>query len=249
MGIVNNSNEKVSKQVADWVNTNLTNNAVEKCASTLFSAIQKIFVAPFDIAMNLVEIIQDKKYSKYIVTIWGIIGSSVMLASLILTLLDNSYPFNSWGLGVAIASFIVIWIAKHPLTITIESSLSKEIEEEIARLDTLPTIAADTVDNLAQSQLYIDDSELLDDNDEELLEDDEEELLEDDDDEELLEDDDEELLDDIVDVESEGIQDSTAEDLYNDILGDESVIYENSVRDIDPSLRDDILDFLNNKDM
>ncbi len=241
MGIVSDSNEKVSKQVADWVNTNLTNNAVEKCASTLFSAIQKIFAAPFDIAMNLVEIIQDKKYSKYIVTTWGIIGSSVMLASLILTLLDNSYPFNSWGLGVAIASFIVIWIAKHPLTITIESSLSKEIEEEIARLDTLPTISADAVDTIVQSQLYVDDSELLDDDDEE--------LLEDDDDEELLEDDDEELLDDIVGVESEGIQDSTAEDLYNDILGDESVIYENSMRGIDPNLREDILDFLNNKDM
>lgn len=240
MGIVNNSNEKVSKQVADWVNTNLTNNAVEKCASTLFSAIQRIFAAPFDIAMNLVEIIQDKKYSKYIVTTWGVIGSSVMLASLILTLLNNSYPFNSWGLGVAIASFIVIWIAKHPLTITIESSLSKEIEEEIARLDTLPTIAADTMNNVAQSQLYIDDDELLDDD---------EELLEDDDDEELLEDDDEELLNDIVGVGSEGIQDSTAEDLYNDILGDESVISENSMRDIDPNLRNDILDFLNNKDM
>lgn len=244
MGIVNNSNEKVSKQVADWVNTNLTNNAVEKCASTLFSAIQKIFTAPFDIAMNLVEIIQDKKYSKYIVTTWGIIGSSVMLASLILTLLNNSYPFNSWGLGVAIASFIVIWIAKHPLTITIESSLSKQIEEEIARLDTLPTIAADTMDNVAQSQLYIDDDALLDDDD-----DDDEELLEDDDDEELLEDDDEELLNDIMGTGSEGIQDSTAEDLYNDILGDESVISENSIRDIDPNLRNDILDFLNNKDM
>ena len=231
MGIINNSGEKVGKQVADWVNKNLTSNAAEKCANTLFNAVQKIFLAPFDIAMNLVEIIQNKKYSKYIVVTWSIIGALTMLGSLILTLIDGSYPFGSWGLGIAIASIVVIWIAKHPLTITVESTLAKEIEKEILKLDSIPTVATNTMTNTVQGQLYTDDDgELLDDDDE-LLEDDDDELLEDDDNET-----------------SEGIQGSIANDLYDDILDSESATYDD-IRDIDPDLSRDILDFLNNKDM
>lgn len=224
MGIINNSGEKVGKQVADWVNKNLTSNAAEKCANTLFNAVQKIFLAPFDIAMNLVEIIQNKKYSKYIVVTWSIIGAIAMLGSLILTLIDGSYPFGSWGLGIAIASIVVIWVAKHPLTITVESTLAREIGKEILKLDSIPTVATNTVTNTVQGQLYTDD------------------------DDELLEDDDDELLEDDDNKASEGIQGSIANDLYDDILDGESATYDD-IRDIDPDLSRDILDFLNNKDM
>ena len=124
MGIINNP-EDIGKQVAGWVNKNMTKNTSEALANTLCKAIHTVFTAPFDIALALVDIIQHRKYSRYIVTIWSVIGSSVLLLSLILFLINGSFPFNAWGLGIAIASATVLWIAKHPIKISVSSSLSE----------------------------------------------------------------------------------------------------------------------------
>lgn len=231
MGVIGDNGERMTKQAADWVNKNLTQNTAEMCANTLFSAVQKVFSAPYDIAMGLVEIIQHRKYSRYIVTTWSVIGALVMLGSLVLFLVNGSYPFNAWGLGVAIASAVVLWIAKHPIQVKVSSTLAREIAQEIARLDEIPTVAPDVVaadDKLGK--LYADDEELLDDDDDDLLDDD----------------DDEELLDDSDD--DDGITGSTADDLYSDILENTSAT-DDVIDDIDPELSRDILDFLTNKDM
>lgn len=237
MGIIDsNSGEKMTKQAADWVNANLTKSTAEMCANTLFKAIQMTFSAPYDIAMGLIEIIQHKKYSKYIVTTWSIIGALVMLGSLILYLINGSYPFNAWGLGVSIASAVVIFIAKHPIKVKVSSNLAREIEQEIAKVENLPTISPDiTVAPDAElGSLYADD-----DDDDELL---------DDDDDELLDDDDDELLDDDDD---DGIGSDMLDDIYQDILEHQSATDENTddsdpvvTLEMSPELQQDILDFI-----
>lgn len=173
MGNVNKGND-LGKQIGEWVDKNMTKTTSEKLANSLYNIINTVFSAPFDIAMGLVDIIQNRKYSKYIVTIWSVIGASVLLASLILTIIDGAFPFNAWGLGIAIASAVVIWIYKHPITINVTSELSKEIEREICRMEEcIPTISEDIHNDQSNDEELSD--ELLDDGElsDELLDDDE----------------------------------------------------------------------------
>lgn len=238
MGAVNEPGGKVTKQADDWVNKNLTQTTAEICAKTLFNAIQLIFSAPFDIAMGLIEIIQNKKYSRYIVATWSVIGASVLLASLVLYVVNGSYPFNAWGLGVSIASLVVLWIAKHPVRVKVSSTLAEEIMSEIARVDTLPSVSSEVVaPDAVLGQLYaddIDDDDTLDDDDDDLL------------------DEDDTLLDDDDDCEHDatvmtGIDEDTAEDLYSGLLGD--IPSPSDMESIDPELSRDLLEFLTNNNM
>ena len=205
----------MTDKAAEWVSKNMTSGVADTLANKIYGITQSILTAPFDICLNLVEILQDKKYRRYIIVIWGIVGASVLVLSALLTVLNSSFPINAWGLGVGIASAVVLLLSRMDIRISVSSDLSKEINDEILSLskkkihEEVPAVVTND-DSLDEEELLDDDDELLDDDD------DEEELL--DDGEELLDDD-----DDISDVEIpqdliDSALNSLDEDSFNDML-------------------------------
>lgn len=214
-------NKKSGNPVLNWVDTNLTMSVAERCASTLSYVIEKVFSAPFEISMNLIEVIQNKKYSKYILGIWSAIGITTMALSLVLTIINGSFPLNAWSLGVVLASLVVIFIAKHPLTIDVKGDLSQEIEEAIKNLENMPTVEIGSDNTNVVSARYYDDDdeESIDD----ILEEDEESI-----DDILDEESTNELLDDIL-----SCTEDDYEELPSDLQETLDAIYGSDNEDID----------------
>lgn len=182
----------MTDKAAEWVSKNMTSGVADTLANKIYEIIQSILTAPFDICLNLVEILQNRKYKKYIVVIWGIVGASVLVLSALLTVLNNSFPINAWGLGVGIASAIVLLLSRIDIKINVSSDLAKEINKEVleesqrkVKTEEIPIVTDDLLEDSDDDLLEDDDEELLDDDDEELLDDESEEELSDDDDDTL----------------------------------------------------------------
>ena len=190
--------DNIKKQIKEYIDKNLTDDTIKVLADKLQNSIIMVFTAPYDIALNLIEIIQNKKYLKYIIAIWSVISGIALALSFVLTVLNNSFPLNAWALGVSIASFVIILLEKHPVKIKVNSNLSKEIQEVINR--DIPTI-----DDLYNTDDYI--SDLI------------ENESEDNDDEELdtIDEYDEEL--ETIDEDDDEIDNFNSDD-FNDILDD-----------------------------
>ena len=170
----------MTDKAAEWVSKNMTANVSSALANTIYGITQSILTAPFDLFMNLVEILQNKKYKKYIVVIWSIIGASVLVLSVILTLLDSSFPIHAWGLGIGLASLAIIILSKIEIKFNVTNDLTKEINEELKQFKIKEKEVPTVEQELDSDDLLDDDEELLDDDDD-VLEDDDDELLEDDD--------------------------------------------------------------------
>lgn len=163
------------KGVSAWLNKNMTSYVVERCADTILLVMNKIFIAPYDVALELLDIVRNRKYSKYIVGFWSAIGITVLVLSIILFVLTDDFPLNAWSLGIVIASLTIILLGKHPVKINVTTDLTKEIEASIEALNNKPTV----VNEEEEEELIVDDD---DDDDEELIidEDDDNKLVVDD---------------------------------------------------------------------
>lgn len=194
------------KGVNAWLNKNMTSYVVERCADTILLVMNKIFIAPYDVALELLDIVRNRKYSKYIVGFWSAIGITVLVLSIILFVLTDDFPLNAWSLGIVIASLTIILLGKHPVKINVTTDLTKEIEASIEALNNKPTVVNEEEE---EEELIVDD-------------DDEEELVIDDDDEELIidEDNDDELVvdDNTLDDDLENFLDSLSnEENYSNV--------------------------------
>lgn len=235
MGNVTDKNTNTGKQVTEWVSKNMTKNTSEILADNLCKGINKVFCAPFDIAMGLINIIQDRKYSRFIVGVWSVIGASVLVGSLCMYLLGDTFPFNAWSLGVCIASLVVIWIAKHPYKFNVTSELSDLIEEELSEIG-IQSSSNSIEEKLSSSSMESSLNNILNntEDDEELLDiddDDEDEILDIDDDEELLDID--EDGDEIIDIDD---NDDDEELLDIDDVEDYLESLESNLDDLEPNL-------------
>lgn len=196
------------KGVNAWLNKNMTSYVVERCADTILLVMNKIFIAPYDVALELLDIVRNRKYSKYIVGFWSAIGITVLVLSIILFVLTDDFPLNAWSLGIVIASLTIILLGKHPVKINVTTDLTKEIEASIEALNNKPTVVNEEEEE-EEEELIVDD-------------DDEEELVIDDDDEELIidEDNDDELVvdDNTLDDDLENFLDSLSnEENYSNV--------------------------------
>lgn len=178
------------KGVSAWLNKNTTSYVVERCADTILLVMNKIFIAPYDVTLELLDIVRNRKYSKYIVGFWSAIGITVLVLSIILFVLTDDFPLNAWSLGIVIASLIIILLGKHPVKINVTTDLTKEIEASIEALNNKPTVVNDEEE---EEELIVDD----DDDDELVVDDDDEELIIDEDDDDKLVVDDSTLDDDL----------------------------------------------------
>lgn len=185
----NNTNNSSKNGVGAWIDKNMTPYVVERCADTILLVMNKIFIAPYDVALELLDIIRNRKYSKYIVGFWSVIGITALVFSIILFVLADDFPLNAWSLGIVIASLIVILLSKHPVKIDVTTDLTKEIEESIKALNNKPVVN----DSIKEEELTFEEEE------EELVFDDEEE-------EELVFDDEEGK--DLISEEKEDLDDS-----------------------------------------
>lgn len=212
------------KGVSAWLNKNMTSYIVERCADTILLVMNKIFIAPYDVTLELLDIVRNRKYSKYIVGFWSAIGITVLVLSIILFVLTDDFPLNAWSLGIVIASLTIILLGKHPVKINVTTDLTKEIEASIEALNNKPTVVNEEEEE-EEEELIVDD-------------DDEEELVIDDDDEELIidEDDDDELV----------VDDSTLDDDLENFL--DSLSNEENYSNVNPGDFFESVNF-NNKDI
>ena len=205
----NNTNNSSKNGVGAWIDKNMTPYVVERCADIILLVMNKIFIAPYDVALELLDIIRNRKYSKYIVGFWSVIGITALVFSIILFVLADDFPLNAWSLGIVIASLIVILLGKHPVKIDVTTDLTKEIEESIKALNNKPVVN----DSIKEEELTFEEEEeelVFDDEEEEELVFDDEEgkdlISEEEEDKDLISEEEEDK--DLISEEKEDLDDS-----------------------------------------
>ena len=121
----------MKKEALDWVSNNMTDNVSKQLSNNLTGAIKAVLGSPYTLALEMITILKEQKNTKYVVGVWSVVNASVLIAVLVISVFDTSFPTASWGLGIVLSSLVILSIIKLPINFSITSNLSEEIEKNV----------------------------------------------------------------------------------------------------------------------